>query len=85
MASRPSRWDAMERNHTMPEYEVVLYYTGFLLRTVQADNEQSAILKAREELNAPCNRGAFVQRFEPIIETLVPCYIGDSARLKTRE
>ena len=75
----------MKRTHAMPEYEVVLYYTGFLLRTVQADNEQSAILKAREELNAPCNRGTFVQRFEPIIETLVPSYIGDLARLITRE
>jgi hypothetical protein len=85
MASRPYQWDAIEMTHAMPEYDVVLYYTGFLLRTVQADNEQSAILKAREELNAPCNRATFVQRFEPIIETLVPCYTGDRSRLITRE
>ena len=67
----------------MPEYEVVLYYTGFIFRTVQAESEKLAILEARDELNAPCNRITFIQRFEPIVETLLPYHEGDTAKLKT--
>ena len=31
----------------MPEYEVNLYYTGFITRTVEAKNEEEAIQKSK--------------------------------------
>ena len=31
----------------MPEYEVNLYYTGFITMNIEAENEQEAIQKAR--------------------------------------
>ena len=65
----------------MPQYEVILHYTGLLVRRVEADNEEMAILKARNEVNAPCNRETYRMRFEPILETLSPWHEGDSARL----
>ena len=55
----------------MPEYEVTLYYTGFITRTVKAENEEEAIQKARTEQDAPLNRSGFVRNFEPILETLI--------------
>jgi len=66
----------------MPEYEVNLYYTGFITRTVEAKNEQEAIQKARDEQNSPCNRDTFTRRFEPILETLEPWKDCDTAQLK---
>ena len=68
MASRP--WvGCLGKDHAMPEYEVVLYYTGFVFRTVQAESEKLAILKARDELNAPCNR---VHLFNDLSQSLRP-------------
>ncbi|MBW1666970.1 MAG: hypothetical protein JRJ66_02735 [Deltaproteobacteria bacterium] len=64
----------------MNKYEVFLYYSAFLTRTVEAENEEEAILKARDDLNAPCNRETFKRRFEPILETLCPWHDCDSAR-----
>jgi len=66
----------------MPEYEVKLYYTGFITRTVEAKNEQEAIQKARDEQNSPCNQDTFIRRFEPILETLEPWKDCDTAQLK---
>ena len=40
----------------MPEYEVNLYYTGFIIRTVEAENEEKAMHKARTEQESPCNQ-----------------------------
>ena len=56
----------------MPEYEVTLYYTGFITKTVEAENEEEAIQKARDEQDASLNRSGFVRNFEPILETLEP-------------
>ncbi|MEI9475597.1 MAG: hypothetical protein WCO26_03375 [Deltaproteobacteria bacterium] len=64
----------------MPEYEVTLYYTGFIIRTVKAGNEAEAIQKARSEQDAPLNRNDFLRRFEPILETLEPWKECDTAR-----
>ena len=66
----------------MPEYEVNLYYSGFITRTVEAKNEQEAIQKARDEQNSPCNRDTFIRRFKPILETLEPWKDCDTAELK---
>lgn len=66
----------------MPEYEVTLYYTGFITRMVEAENEQEAIQKARDEQNNPCNRDTFLRRFGPILETLEPWKDCDTAELK---
>ena len=66
----------------MPEYEVTLYYTGFIIRTVKAGNEEEAIQKARSEQDAPLKRNDFLRRFEPILETLEPWKECDTARLK---
>ena len=66
----------------MPEYEVDLYYTGFITRTVKAENGEEAIQKARAEQNAPLNQDAFIKSFEPILETLEPWKDCDTAQLK---
>jgi len=66
----------------MPEYEVNLYYTGFITLTINAENEEEAIKKARTEQNSPCNRDTFIRRFEPILETLEPWKDCDTAELK---
>jgi hypothetical protein len=66
----------------MPEYEVNLYYTGFLTRIVQAENEQEAIQKARSEQDAPSNPKTFLRNFKPILETLEPWKDCDTACLK---
>jgi hypothetical protein len=44
----------------MPEYEVNLYYTGFVTRTIRAESEEEAIQKARNEQDAPCNQTTFL-------------------------
>ncbi len=49
----------------MPEYEVNLYYTGFITRPVQAESEEEAIRKARSEQDTPLNRRAFIKSFWP--------------------
>jgi len=67
----------------MPEYEVNLYYTGYLTKTVKAENEEEAIRKGRNELDAPCNQKTFLKNFEPIIETLEAWKDCDTAKLKT--
>lgn len=54
----------------MPEYEVNLYYTGYLTKTVKAENEEEAIRKARAEQDSPCNLTRFIKKFKPILETL---------------
>lgn len=66
----------------MPEYEVNLYYTGFITRTVEAENEEEAIQKTRAEQDAPLNQDAFIKSFEPILETLEPWKECDTAQLK---
>ena len=66
----------------MPEYEVTLYYTGFITLTVNAQNEEEAIQKARTEQNSPCNQDTFIRMFEPILETLEPWKDCDTAELK---
>ena len=66
----------------MPEYEVTLYYTGFITKTVEAENEEEAIQKARAEQDAPLNRSGFVRNFEPILETLEPWKDCDTAKLE---
>ncbi len=66
----------------MPEYEVNLYYTGFIIRTVKAENEEEAIQKARSEQDAPLNQSTFIKSFEPVLATLEPWKDCDTARLK---
>ena len=66
----------------MPEYEVALYYTGFITKTVEAENEEVAIQKARTEQDSPLNRGGFVRHFEPILETLEPWKDCDTAQIR---
>lgn len=66
----------------MPEYEVNLYYTGFITRTVRSENEEEAIQMARTEQDNPCNQDTFMSSFEPILETLEPWKDCDTARLK---
>ncbi len=66
----------------MPEYEVTLYYMGFIIRTVKAGNEEEAIQRARSEQDAPLNRNDFLRRFEPILETLEPWKEFDTAKLR---
>ena len=66
----------------MPEYEVNLYYTGFITKTVNAGNEGEAIQKARNEQDSPCNQDTFIRRFEPIFGTLDPWKEGDTAELR---
>jgi hypothetical protein len=66
----------------MPEYEVDLYYTGFITRTVNAENEEEAVEKARAAQDSPCNQETFIRRFEPILETLQPWKDCDTAELK---
>jgi len=66
----------------MPEYEVNIYYTGYITRAVKAENEQEAIRKARNELDAPCNQKTFLKNFQPILETLEPWKDCDTATLK---
>jgi len=68
----------------MPEYEVALYYTGFITRTVEAENEEEAIRKARTEQDGPLNRSGFARNFEPILETLEPWKECDTAELKKK-
>jgi hypothetical protein len=68
----------------MPEYEVALYYTGFITRTVEAENEEEAIRKARTEQDAPLRQSAFVKSFELIFETLEPWKECDTAELKKK-
>ncbi len=63
----------------MPEYEVTLYYTGFIKRIVETENEQDAIKKARDVQDAPTNQTAFMKSFEPILETLEPWKDCDTA------
>lgn len=67
----------------MHEYEVNLYYTGFITRMVKAENEEEAIRKARDELDAPCNQKTFLKNFKPIIETLEHWKDCDTATLKS--
>ena len=69
----------------MLEYEVTLYYTGFITRTVKAQNKEEAIQKARSEQNAPLSQSEFIRTFEPILETLEPWKECDTARLKKKE
>ena len=69
----------------MPEYEVNLYYTGFITKAVNAENEEEAIQKARAEQDAPLNRSAFLKSFKPILETLEPWKDCDTARTERRE
>ena len=69
----------------MHEYRVTLYYTGFLTRTVKAENEEEAIQKARDEQDAPGSRETFLQNFEPILETLEPWKECDTATLKSQK
>ena len=66
----------------MPEYEVTLYYSGFVTRVVQAESKEEAIQKARTEQDSLCNKDTFLIRFEPILETLEPWKDCDTARLK---
>ena len=66
----------------MAEYEVNLYYTGFITATVKAENEEEAIEKARAEMDSPSNRSTFLRRFEPILETLDPWKDCDTAQRK---
>jgi len=66
----------------MPEYEVNLYYTGFVTVAVDAENEEEAIQKARSEQDRPCSQDTFIRRFETIIETLEPWKDCDTAELK---
>ncbi len=66
----------------MPRYEVVLHFRGFLVRGIEAEDNESAILAARSELNAPCNRAIYRMRFEPILETLSPWHERDTAKEK---
>lgn len=65
----------------MFEYEVSLYYTGFITRMVKVENEEEAIRKARSEQDAPCNQKTFIRNFEPILETLEPWKDCDTAEL----
>jgi hypothetical protein len=67
----------------MPEYVVNLYYTGFITMTINAENDEKAIQKARIEQNNPCNRDTFIRRFDPILETLEPWKDCDTAQLKS--
>lgn len=66
----------------MPEYEVNLYYTGFITRPVQAESKEEAIHKARAEQDTPLNQSTFLKSFEPILETLEPWKECDTAQLK---
>ena len=66
----------------MPEYEVALYYTGYIMKTVEAENEAEAIQRARAEQDAPLSRSAFIRNYEPILETLEPWKECDTARLR---
>jgi hypothetical protein len=66
----------------MPEYEVNLYYSGFITRIVQAEDEGEAIRKARSELDAPSNPKTFLKNFKPILENLEPWKDCDTACLK---
>jgi hypothetical protein len=66
----------------MPEYEIILYYSGFITRAVHAKSKEEAIQKARTEQDGPCNRDTFMRRFEPILETLEPWKDCDTAQLK---
>lgn len=66
----------------MPEYEVNLYYTGFITMTINAENKEEAIQKARAEQDSPCNQETFIRRFEPTLETLEPWKDSDTAELK---
>ena len=66
----------------MPEYEVNLYYTGFLILTINAENEENPIEKARSEQDGPCNRDMLIKRFETILETLEHLKDCDTAELK---
>lgn len=66
----------------MPEYKVTLYYTGFITQTVEAENEEVAIQKARTEQDGPLNRSGFVRNFEPILETLEPWKDCDTAQIR---
>jgi hypothetical protein len=68
----------------MPEYEVTLYYTGFIIRTIKAENEEEAIERARSEQNAPLSQSEFIRTFEPILETLEPWKECDTAQLKNK-
>jgi len=43
----------------MPEYEVTLYYTGFVNVTVEAGSEEEAIIKARNKQDAPVTEPRF--------------------------
>lgn len=69
----------------MPKYEVNLYYTGFVIRMVNAESEEEAIQNARSEQDSPCNQDTFTRRFEPILETLEPWKECDTARPKNKE
>lgn len=66
----------------MPEYAVTLYYTGFIIRTVEAEGEEEAIQKARSEQDAPLNQSTFIKSFEPVLETLEPWKECDTAKLR---
>jgi hypothetical protein len=67
----------------MPEYEVNLHYTGYVTKTVNADNEEEAIRKARDEQDSPSNLTRFIKKFKPILETLEPWKDCDTATLKS--
>jgi hypothetical protein len=66
----------------MSEYEVKLYYTGYVTRIVIAGNGEEAIRKARDEQDAPTKLTTFIKNFEPILETLEPWKDCDTATLK---
>lgn len=69
----------------MPEYEVTLYYSGFIIRSVEADSKEEAIQKARSEQDASLAQSVFLESFEPILETLEPWKGCDTAALKKKE
>ena len=66
----------------MPEYEVTLYYSGFITKTVEAENEEVAIQKARSEQDTPLNQTTYMKSFEPILETLEPWKDCDTAQIR---
>ena len=67
----------------MPEYEVKHYYTGYVTKVVEAENEEEAIRKARNVQDTPCSLTKYLENFEPILKTLDPWKDCDTAELKS--
>jgi hypothetical protein len=74
----------MKGGRTVPEYEVNLYYTGFVTKSIIAENGEEAIEKARSEQDSLCSQDTFIRRFQPILETLEPWKECDTAKLKLK-